>query len=320
MGCDFSKLPNIVPPEDEPEDEYGIGPDNIFQNLEMSNTEKCKALEYNRQMDIARCPYLDTIGVLVAMKNTQKWCIYFHFTEWPVTVNGLTIQKLKDQFVRSMTSWIAQLKGYNGFPLNAIKVPIFGFVFNKNVQIDSSFYEKYGKYPIVTNWTENNENCPWKLEYNGKALNNPNFYRKDLDYTKLRVVGNKTNTQATFSPSSWSEYKHPENISYFQTKFWNGTTYAAAAQRHYLRIAGTLQNYATGNLGENYKILVHEMGHCFFLDDLYDTKKYIHNNSCGKNLQPNDSMMFMSTRLTNMDHVMLRHSWNKQKTLEITFN
>jgi hypothetical protein len=307
MGCNVSK-PTI------PDDEYGI-----FQNLDMTNDQKCKALDYNRQMDRAKCPYIDTLGVLLAMKKTQKWCIYFHFAQWPVAVNAITIQRLKEQFEKSMRTWISKLKGYNGFPLDAVNVCIFGFVFNTEVQIDASFYEKYGNYPIVTNWNANDEKCPWKLEYNGKALDNPNFYRKNLDFTNLRVVGNKTESNATFSPLSWREYTHPENISYFQTKYWNGTTYAAAAQRHYLRISGIIQNYATGNMGTNYRILVHEMGHCFFLDDLYDTTKYNHESSCRTNMQPNDSIMFALPRLSNIDHVMLRHSWNVQKKLKNEF-
>ena len=105
----------------------------------------------------------------------------------------------------------------------------------------------------------------------------------------------------------------------FQTsviaKYWHETKFNATAQRQYLRVGGLVQNYSTGNLGSNSRILTHEMGHCLFLDDLYDNTTYNWKNSCRSDLKPEDSIMFGSNKIEKMDHIMLRHTWNKQKEL-----
>jgi len=309
MGCSpslpFSEQPQNIQDEEE---------EDLCTNLNVSEEQKCKAIEYNKQMDMAKLPYLNTLGPLIAMKKTNTWSIYFHFTDWSQPINAVIIQNLYNQFNKSLQSWLCHLKGYNDFPITAIKVKIFGFVFNENIKIDPSFYNTYGKYPIVTNWKEDNEKCPWLTEYNGR-LTTLNYYRNDLDFTNIRIVGNKTVPGVSFTPKDWKTYEHPEKISYFQTKFWNGTQDNFSAQRHYLRIGGAVSNYATGNLGTDYLILVHEMGHCFFLDDLYDNKKYNWKTPCKADLNPMDSIMFRAPKLQVLDHLMLRHTWDKQKKL-----
>ena len=312
MGCGPSTLtiPNLSQKKNEEKDEEL----DICANLTISEEQKCKGVEYNKQMDNAKLPYLDTLGPLIAMKQNQIWSIYFHFTDWSQSINAVVIQNLYNQFKRSLESWLCHLKGYNEFPITPIQVKIFGFVFNEGIIIDQSFYNKYGKYPIVTNWKEDSEKCPWITKYNGR-ITTLNYYRKDLDFTKIEVVGNKTVQGVNFSPQDWSSYQHPENISYFQTKFWNGTEDNFSAQRHYLRIGGAVSNSAPGNLGTNYLILVHEMGHCFFLDDLYDSGKYNWKNACVSDLNPMDSIMFRAPKLQVLDYLMLRHTWDKQKML-----
>ena len=44
------------------------------------------------------------------------------------------------------------------------------------------------------------------------------------------------------------------------------------AQRQYLKIGGVISDYGTG---ANFNsVFTHEMGHCFFHDDIYDPIKY----------------------------------------------
>ena len=201
MGCNFSKPSEIFNSYNNP----------IFENIEMTNDEKCKALEYINQMDVAKLPYLNTYGVLLGLKKNKSWNLYFHFVDWKVPINTSIIDNLINQFRVSMKLWLSNLKGYNGFPNTVFNIKIFGFVFNEGVTFDSSFINKYGNYPRVTNWKENNEKSPWIVEYKGKRVIYLDLYDSNLDFTELKVVGNKS-TDAKFFPTNWENFKHPENI------------------------------------------------------------------------------------------------------------
>ena len=313
-----STVQSVIAPtkKDEKKEDY----DCSFDVTKLSEEQKCKGREYNKQMDKNNLPYLNTIGLLPAFKENKEWNIYFHFTDWSVSINAIIINNLKNQFSNALEQWLCKLKGKNGFPIEKINVKIFGFVFNEGIQIDQSFYKNFGNYPIVTNWKEDTEQCPWILKYKDKTLNNVNFYQKDFDFTKMTIIGNKNIQGVNFSPKDWKSYDHPESISYFQTKFWNGTKYNAFAQRHYLRIGGTVGNYSTGQLSKDKShIIIHEMGHCFFLDDFYDYNgslkgRYNWESECGT-LGPNDTIMFRAKKIQPLDHLMLEHVWTKQKEL-----
>ena len=201
---------------------------------------------------------------------------------------------------------------------------IFGFVFHRGVKTNASFDKKYAAYPTVRGWTDQGESSPWTLAFDdGTPFTPQNFYHPSVDMSRLVVTGNRTGTGATYNtPEDWSTYKHPEGVTGFQTRYWQGgSAWNATAQQHYLRIAGVPTDYRTGDLGARYHVLQHEMGHCFFLDDLYDSTKYpqpLPRCACSASgspclLKPDETVMFAAKGLTALDHAMLRHVWLYQK-------
>ena len=76
------------------------------------------------------------------------------------------------------------------------------------------------------------------------------------------------------------------------------------AQRQYLKIGGQIHNYETGEA--DYRVFAHEMGHCFFLDDIYDPGKYPN----GLNLI---SIMNTNGTIADFDKFLLRLVWKNQK-------
>ena len=99
----------------------------------------------------------------------------------------------------------------------------------------------------------------------------------------------------------------------FYTKFWHKTTWDAVAQRQYLKIGGCITNYATGETLDD--VFAHEMGHCFFHDDLYDNGKY----PCAPGLSSvmNSGSVFENgTWVTDFDKVIMRIVWESQKYRE----
>ena len=131
-------------------------------------------------------------------------------------------------------------------------------------------------------------------------------------------------TPPQFSPATWTDdYVHPEGIRTFYTKFWQGVRFNAVGQRHYLRIGGCVEDVRKGTLSttdpySGFRVLLHEMGHCFFLDDLYDKAKYPDTlvEEGVAPLQPKDSTMYAAGgagTLQPMDHAMLRRTWDAQR-------
>ena len=278
---------------------------------------ECRHEAYLRHMDKRRLPYLTHVGLLAGMARTRQWSIYVHVQAWKGTMTARAMDGLVAQFRKACAAWLRSVAGYAGFPMLPIRVRVFGFVFQDGVEFDDTFRNKYGRYPLVTGWRETGERSPWVVQHDGAPLPNPNYYRSDIDLHKLVVVGNRTGTGATFSPQEWSTYTHPEGCTGFQTKYWHGTEWAAFAQRHYLRVGGVVTDYATGRL--NHTVLLHEMGHCFFLDDMYDGHKYprpLPSCPCGGSncaLRRDDTVMFGARGLTAFDRRMLRHTWDAQR-------
>lgn len=291
--------------------------DPLFRGLDTTPDGRCKMRSYMQFMERERhIPYTTHYGLLLGMARTGEWCIYLHFTDWPVPVTAEIVDTLVAQFQAALHRWLSKLKGYHGFPTRNVKVKVFGFVFQQNVRIAPSFLRKYGKYPMVTNWRADTEVSPWHLHHKGKPFPSQNFYQPGIDLMQLTVVGNRTETGATFSPSSWKDYVHPEGVRGFATKYWHGTRWAAFAQRQYLRVGGVPVDYTTGAMGPRLAVLKHEMGHCLFLDDLYGGKYPSTLPECGAcacRLQNHDSIMHDGARtLQRFDHAMLRRSWDVQ--------
>ena len=126
------------------------------------------------------------------------------------------------------------------------------------------------------------------------------------DFQTLKVSGNgdNNNGNTTFYPDAWEDFSHPEEIDMFHTKFWHKVSWDAVAQRQYLKLGGNVTNYALGTT--RFYVFAHEMGHTFFLDDIYSRSKY----PDGENIQ---SIMNNASEITDFDRFSLRMVWSQQR-------
>ncbi len=239
--------------------------------------------------------------------NSGSWPIYFHFEEYEGAISSTAIDRIKADYQTHVNAWVEGLKAYDpDFPKETIEVKIFGFVFNNDIDIEDSFYDKYGAYPIVTNYTLTNEDPPWDIVYSASEEDfDYNWYTLE-DFGVLKVVGNRDDLDdnVQFTPENWSNYEHPEGIDHFQTKFWYRIPWDAVAQRQYLKMGGNILDSQTG--ATNTDVFLHEMGHCFFLDDVYDRGKY-------PDAEELPSVMNTSGEISNFDIMTLRMVWKHQK-------
>ena len=236
------------------------------------------------------------------------WPIYFHFEEWKGPVRAEAVTNLRNEYERIANDWLRTLNGYDPDAPDKVTIKIFGFVFQKGIVVDRTFYKKFGNYPIVTNYNLTNEESPWEIQFRKDNTKFDQNWYNVKDYLSLKVVGNRGDLPplVKFSPSSWKSYLHPEGIDMFFTKFWHRVSWDAVAQRQYLKIGGIINNYQKGET--NYEVFAHEMGHCFFLDDIYDIAKYPN----GKILR---SIMNNEKSISNFDVLSLRMVWELQKKL-----
>lgn len=292
--------------------------DSRFRGLVLSAAYERRGVAFLDRMDVQKLPYLSRRGLFLGFVRTRTWRIYLHFNDWPQPVTSAIVDRLIGQFRRAFALWMQRLLGFEGFVASTPKVKVFGFVFHRGVATAPSFDAKYRKYPVVREWTRDGEACPWSLQLGtGEPFYPQNFYRDDVELCDLRVVGNRTGTGAKFHPESWEGYVHPEGIAGFDTRYWHGATgWHAVAQQHYLRVGGVVKDYTTGDFADHFHVLQHEMGHCFFLDDMYDTVKYPRPlQTCDCALEAQDTIMHGAKALMPLDHAMLRHVWRKQSAL-----
>lgn len=297
--------------------------DPTFKGLGIPVSRSCSYAAILKRMDELRLPYHNSVSLLQGFQTHRTWDIYLFFSSWSGPVTAACVTRMMEQFRAAHREWMSKLRGYNGFTTQNVRVRLFGFVFCRGVQTDATFNKKYGAYPTVREWMDTSETSPWIVSANTSTRN---MYLPDLDLHTIRVVGNRTQGTATFFPPVWDEsYRHPEGCVGYQTRFWNGTdVWSATAQRHYLRVSKVLKDPPNGEFGDHLKILKHEMGHCFFLDDLYDKKKYpapLPNVTCS--CEPNghcmvhtdDTIMHGGPVITPFDHAQLRHVWNASRAV-----
>jgi hypothetical protein len=238
--------------------------------------------------------------------QTGEWPIYFHIESWDGPVNAAAIAQMRSDYQKIANQWVDGIQTYDSRFDRNVEVKLFGFVFNEGVTVDQSFRNAYGAYPTVLNFSGTTERSPWEIRFrDGGQIFNQNWYSID-DFQKLVVVGNDGDIQsANFSPVDWSGYEHPEGIDMFLTKFWHKTSWDAVAQRQYLKLGGNVTNYALGYT--RYSVFAHEMGHTFFLDDIYSNSKYPDANGL-------NSIMNNSSIITDFDVFSARMVWKQQST------
>ena len=299
--------------------------DPTFRGLGIPASRSCSFAAILKRMDELGLPYHTSVSLLRGFNEHKTWDIYLFFSNWSGPVTAACVTRMMEQFRASHREWMSKLKGYNGFTTQVVRVRLFGFVFCRGVRTDATFDKKYQSYPTVREWMDTSEVSPWVVSANASTRN---MYLPDLDLHTIRVVGNRTQQSgATFFPPSWDgSYRHPEGCVGYQTRFWNGTdVWSATAQRHYLRVSKVLTDPSNGDFGVHLKILKHEMGHCFFLDDLYDRKKYptpLPHVVCSCepdghcSVKMDDSIMHGGSVITPFDHAQLRHVWNASRALK----
>ena len=300
--------------------------DDVVKGLGMKPAAKCRLRAYikfaetslmNRGKPMSPM-YMTHHGLLLGIAKKLTWDVYLKFdADWPAQVSALAVDRLLDSYRKSLAQWLQKLKGYHDFPTTEVSVRLFGVVMAKGVTADESFYAKYGKYPRVEHWQT--DACPWKITCN-MGTDCGDLSKPKLDLHSIQVVGNKPAQTARFYPTEWKGFTHPEKCVGFQTKYWLGGAWNAVAQRSYLRIGGQVSDAFAGQLSEHgARNLTHEMGHCFFLDDLYDKTLYPEtlpncpHPNCA--MRPNDSIMWDATTIQPMDWAWLRRTWDVQKSV-----
>lgn len=243
------------------------------------------------------------------IKQNGEWVIYYHIENWEGPVTATAISNLRTQYETITNHWLEDLSTFDEEAPQTASIKIFGFVFNEGVELDQSFYDSYGDYPIVTNWQDTDESAPWQVVYRSNDVEYDQNWYRITDYDLLKVAGNRKDLSAKveLSPADWSSYEHPEGVDMFFTKFWHKTTWDAVAQRQYLKLGGVISDYANGKAGTVTldRTFVHEMGHCFFHDDIYDPVKY----PDGEGLE---SVMNLSPEITAFDRILQRVIWEAQ--------
>ena len=238
--------------------------------------------------------------------QTGEWPIYFHIESWDGPVTAAAVVQMRSDYQKIANQWVDGIQTYDSRFDRNVEVKLFGFVFNEGVTVDQSFNNAYGAYPTVLNFSGTTERSPWEIRFrDGGQIFNQNWYSID-DFQKLVVVGNDGDIEsANFSPADWSGFEHPEGIDMFLTKFWHKTSWDAVAQRQYLKLGGNVTNYALGYT--RYSVFAHEMGHTFFLDDIYSNSKYPDANGL-------NSIMNNSSIITDFDVFSARIVWKQQST------
>jgi len=238
--------------------------------------------------------------------QTGEWPIYFHIESWDGPVTAAAVVQMRSDYQKIANQWVDGIQTYDSRFDRNVEVKLFGFVFNEGVTVDQSFNNAYGAYPTVLNFSGTTERSPWEIRFrDGGQIFNQNWYSID-DFQKLVVVGNDGDIEsANFSPADWSSFEHPEGIDMFITKFWHKTSWDAVAQRQYLKLGGNVTNYALGYT--RYSVFAHEMGHTFFLDDIYSNSKYPDANGL-------NSIMNNASIITDFDIFSARMVWKQQST------
>lgn len=297
------------------------GYDVRFEGLRLSESEKETVDAYIHHMDSRGALYASYIGVLSGMAVNGYWDVCIHFkASWREVVDERVVENVFSDFERGTHMWMSLIKGKKGgFPGRGVKVRLYGFIIEEGVTLSESFYKsKYSSYPRVERVPSGSgEQSPWLLSENGAPFSSPHpYYRGDLDLHSLKVEG--PGKDGVFTPSNFSSFSHPEGCRGYQVRYTlgGGSKWAAYAQRHFVRLeGGAFEDPKNGRVGSRFHVLLHEIGHCFGLDDLYNLSRYPRPLHGVYEISPDDSVMFMSPSLTDMDAAMIRHTWEVQKRI-----
>ena len=295
-----------------------------FINLNIPDSLKCLyATNAERYIENLSGLLYEFRNPLWSIHQNGEWVIYFYIESWEGPVTDVAINNLRNEYEFLANQWLEGLTDFDSDAPDTVSIKVFGFVFQDSVQIDPSFYNTYGNYPIVTH-SEASEFIPWELNFsNGDAV--AGWLGDVVDFDSLQVVGNDAVNfpSATFSPTNWNIYIHPEGLDMPYTRFGHKTEWYAVGGRDILWIGGLISDYATGETSQE-SAFTHEMGHCFFHDDLYDRVKYpcadglvsVMNSGNWGPGGPEAYYLEHGTYITDFDRVIMRIVWEAQKYRE----
>ena len=292
-----------------------------FIGLDIPDSLKCAyAANAKRFIENLSGLLYDFRNPLWTIHQNGEWVIYFYIESWEGPVTDVAINNLTNEYESLANQWLEGLTDFDPDAPDTVSIKVFGFVFQDSVQIDPSFYNTYGNYPIVTH-SEASEFIPWELNFpNGDAV--AGWLGNVVDFDSLQVVGNDAVNfpSATFSPTNWDTYTHPEGVDMPYTRFGHKTDWYAVGGRDILWIGGLISDYPTGETSQE-SAFTHEMGHCFFHDDIYDRVKYpfaeglvsVMNSGNWGEGGPQAYYLEHGTYITDFDRVIMRIVWEAQK-------
>ena len=148
--------------------------------------------------------------------------------------------------------WLRTMKGSDGFPPGNIVVRLYGITCTEDIVLDLVSYAKFPIQTVGKDWEENpwNAHCKWCTG----------------DWScQTKKTWNHVYSRCTANPSGLDHY----HVTFSVSSKLEALGYA---QPHYIRCRIPL----------NYTVILHEIGHTFWLDDFYDKNLYV------AAIQPND--------------------------------
>ena len=283
--------------------------EEFLSDINLSQSEKdLFIINGQRFQEICLDNFVGLKNPLWQIYQTGEWPIYFHIESWDGPVTAVAINRMRADYQKIANEWITGLKAYDPTFDRQVDVKLFGFVFNNGVSSDATFTDAFGRYPLVRGFTGTNERSPWEVVFRDDGAKfNQNWYSLD-DFSRVKVIGIGENLGADVShyPDDWESFQHPENVDHFLTKFWHKVSWDAVAQRQYLKLGGNVTQYEIGET--RYSVFAHEMGHTFFLDDIYSIDKYPDGGAIS-------SIMNNSGSITEFDIFSMRIVWKQQKEM-----
>ncbi len=283
--------------------------EEFLSDINLSQSEKdLFIINGQRFQEICLDNFVGLKNPLWQIYQTGEWPIYFHIESWDGPVTAVAINRMRADYQKIANEWITGLRAYDPTFDRQVDVKLFGFVFNNGVLSDATFTDAFGRYPQVRGFTGTNERSPWKVVFrNDGAEFNQNWYSLD-DFSRVKVVGigEDLGADVSYYPDDWESFQHPESLDHFLTKFWHKVSWDAVAQRQYLKLGGNVTQYELGET--RYSVFAHEMGHTFFLDDIYSIDKYPDGAAIS-------SIMNNSDSITEFDIFSMRIAWKQQKEM-----
>ena len=219
-------------------------------------------------------------------------------------LKAATVTYLLKAITKAYTDWLTCLSGYNGFRASVPPVKLHAIVFKGAGSYSSSGEgDAYASVPksSVANFTDTplGKEASWFYTTSGDRRNTHHLTFAISDDPDMGAGNAQPQYVRLFMPIPTYEDRK------VSVKPFGGLG---------VREICDSQSWFLGSL------LEHEVGHTFFLDDMYDPTKYpVPLRKDGPVLKKDDTIMYDSVQITDMDRVMLRVVWDMQSGYEPNF-